>query len=623
MIQFSVIMPTYNQVGYIRNAIRSLFMQTYDQWELIIVNDGSTDWTEEFIQDYIADERVTYLKNEENLGLGAAINKAMDIAKYDYIAYLPSDDFFLKNHLQMLKEVFEINKDVVLAYTEMRSEVSDSLLYHKNSHINGLVKQVSLQLVQTAHMKTTDRWVERSKWVSEDLYKTFWHKLIGKGSFYYINEITCQWTIHPFQRYKIISETFGGHINRYRQYYKVQDPIRMKVSENKFTDEVVAYAPYHSNFSAAKDGLKILLVGELSYNPERIYALEEAGHKLYGLWTQTPSFSFSNVGHLPFGHVEDLDYEHWEEEIRRVKPDVIYGLLNFCAVSIAYDVLRKFPDIPFVWHFKEGPFLCFEHELWNKLVYLYHKADGKIFLNEELRQWYEQYIPKMGDYLVLDGDLPKKDYFKNDFSAKLSSLDGEIHTVVAGRIVGLTIDDIKMLADNRIHLHLYTESYEASKVSFNIKAMQVAPCYFHIHKHCSPENWTKEFSQYDAGWLHCFDSKNNGVLSDVSWNDLNLPARISTMMVAGIPTIQKDNWKHIVAMQSCVKDIGCGIFYRDMEDLAKQLYNKRKMVKLQANVKKHRLNFSFDRHVPELVNYFRSIINKKKNNENNTKISFA
>lgn len=60
-----------------------------------------------------------------------------------------------------------------------------------------------------------------------------------------------------------------------------------------------------------------------------------------------------------------------------------------------------------------------------------------------------------------------------------------------------------------------------------------------------------------------------------------------------------------------------------MEDLAKQLYNKRKMVKLQANVKKHRLNFSFDRHVPELVNYFRSIINKKKNNENNTEISFA
>lgn len=611
MIQFSVIMPTYNQVGYIRNAIRSLFEQTYNQWELIIVNDGCSDWTEDFIQDYINDERVTYLKNEENTGLGTAINKAMDVAKYDYIAYLPSDDFYFKNHLQKLKEIFETKKDVVLAYAEMRSEVSDSLLYHKNSHINGLVKQVSLQLVQTAHKKTDDRWVERSEWVSEDLYKTFWHKLVDKGSFYHLDEETCQWTIHPFQRYKIISETFGGHINRYRQYYKVQEPIRMKVSEHKFTDEVKAFASYHNEFSMAKDGLKILLVGELSYNPERIYALEEAGHKVYGLWTPTPSYSLSNVGHLPFGHVEDLDYEHWEEEIRRVKPDVIYGLLNFCAVSIAYDVLRKFPDIPFVWHFKEGPFLCFEHELWNKLVYLYHNADGKIFLSDELRQWYEQYIPKVEDYLILDGDLPKKDYFKDDFSPKLSAKDGEIHTVVAGRIVGLTIGDIKALADNRIHLHLYTESYEASKAGFNAKAMQVAPRHFHIHEHSSPEDWTKEFSRYDAGWLHCFDSSNNGVLSDVSWNDLNLPARISTMMVAGIPTIQKDNSDHIVAMQSCVKNLDCGIFYKNMEDLAKQLHNRRKMEMLQANVLKHRMEFSFDEHVPELISFFRKVIRNK------------
>ena len=53
------------------------------------------------------------------------------------------------------------------------------------------------------------------------------------------------------------------------------------------------------------DGLKILLVGELAYNADRVLALEEQGHKLYGLWMPNP-YWYNTVGPLPFGHVEDL-----------------------------------------------------------------------------------------------------------------------------------------------------------------------------------------------------------------------------------------------------------------------------------------------------------------------------
>lgn len=93
-IQFSVLMPTYNQCAFIRRAILSLMKQTYEEWELIIINDGCTDETEEYIADYLQDARVTYIKNEENTDLGHALNQGLDAAKYDYIAYLPSDDYY-------------------------------------------------------------------------------------------------------------------------------------------------------------------------------------------------------------------------------------------------------------------------------------------------------------------------------------------------------------------------------------------------------------------------------------------------------------------------------------------------------------------------------------------------
>ena len=611
MIGFSVIMPTYNQKGFIRNSIRSLFSQTYEQWELIIVDDGCTDGTKDFIDDYLQDSRITYLRNEKNRGIGCAINRALDIAKFDYIAYLPSDDFYFENHLWVMKDMFEKNEDYVLVYTQMKSEMQDSLLDKNNEAINGLVLFQSLQMVQTAHKKTSERWVEREEYESEDLYKTFWFKLISRGQFAYANVQTCNWTIHACQRHKIMSEKYGGNLNRYRSYYKIESPIRLKVSQNKFVDEYKQFEKYRKPTKTSSNGLKILLVGELSYNPERVYALEEAGHKLYGLWTPYPRFAFTNVGHLPFGHVEDLNYYDWENEIKRVQPDIIYGMLNFAAVSFAHEVLRKCKDIPFVWHFKEGPFLCLEHGLWNQLTDLFTLSDGQIYLNQVAKKWYDQYFPESNQYIFLDGDLPKKDIFGDCFSEKLSAKDGEIHTVVAGRMIGMELDMLEVLAKNKIHIHLYNESYEECIKSYLTEVENKMGRYFHQHPHCSAPKWTKEFSQYDAGWLHCIESDNYGDYSKMGWNDLNIPARVSTMMAAGLPCIQQDNSEHIVAMQECLKEIDCGIFFKDYDDLVIKLHDSERLKEIQKNAFRYRMRFSFDEHVPELIGFFRKVIRNK------------
>lgn len=612
MTGFSVIMPTYNQSEFIRGAILSLLKQSYAVWELIIVDDGSTDHTKENIVDYITQyPNIRYIRNQTNKGMGHAINQGLSVARYDHIAYLPSDDFYYIDHLKELKAKFEEFPSAILVYSGMKYDLNDTVAHSGDFETSGIREGYSLQLIQTSHRKTEDRWLERDEWVTENLSLMFWNKLKAKGEFIPTGKISCNWTNHPHQRHKIISERYGGGINIYRSYYKVQTPIKVRASDFKFTDEEEIYKNFRKKTEVAKDGLKIVLVGELAFNPDRIYALEEAGHQLYGLWMERPTYCSTTVGKLPFGNVIDIPYDNYQEEIKKIKPDVIYGLLNFGAIPLAYDVRRLFPDIPFVWHFKESGFHAMREGTWKKLIYLYTHADGKIFINKEVKAWYEQFIPNVGQSLILDGDLPKIDYFNKEFTKLLSDSDHEIHTVIPGRLVGIVPELTQTLAQHNIHVHIYTENYHDHKMGYLFHLRALSPDHIHLHPHCIPENWVKEFSQYDARWLHCFDSNNNHNLLNANWEDLNIPARMTTLAMAGLPMIQKNNFEHTVAMQSVAREKNVGVFFKDAEDLCSQLKNKEYMDLLRKNIRQQRYEFSFDYHLPELMKFFRDVIEQK------------
>ncbi|HYQ57092.1 MAG TPA: glycosyltransferase family 2 protein, partial [Draconibacterium sp.] len=615
---FSVIMPTFNQAAFIRRAILSLLQQTFTQWELIIINDGCTDETEEFISDFLlSNSNITYTKNKTNLGLGQSINKGLDIARYSYIAYLPSDDYFHYNHLETFYKKFQKAEDAVLVFSGMNYAESDSYAYSSKTQTFGIRKNYCLQLVQTAHKKTNDRWVQRDEYITANLFDMYWRKLAGKGLFYSIDKITCRWTNHKEQRHKILSEDYNGGLNDFRRYYQIKHPLKIKVSKFKFIDEEELYAPLTSRTIKIENPLKILLVGGLSYHAERITAFEEQGHKLYGLWVNKGFLSsFDTVGPLPFGNVEDISYENRKNEIAKIKPDIIYALLNTVSVSFAYQIMKENPDIPFVWHFKESPAYCLERNSWKELIKLYHFADGKIYINEEAKLWFELFIPSNGLSYILNGDMPKKNHFSNNFTPRLSNNDNAIHTMIAGRMIGITSDNIKRLAENNIHIHFYNESYHNRYENIVRRSMKVAPEHFHIHPHCKQTEWVKEFSKYDAGWLHCFNSTNYGNVINANYDDINIPARIGTLAAAGIPMIQKNNFSHIVGMQSIVKNYNMGIFFKDYEDLVTQLRNKKLMNELRENVIKHREKFTFDYHVPNLIDFFRKVIETKRNHSN-------
>lgn len=107
----SVILPAYNAEKYLKEAIDSILLQTYRNFELIVLNDGSTDSTEEIILSY-DDPRIKYVKNETNLKLIKTLNKGIGLAQGEYIARMDADDISLPTRFEKEIRMFEKNPEL-------------------------------------------------------------------------------------------------------------------------------------------------------------------------------------------------------------------------------------------------------------------------------------------------------------------------------------------------------------------------------------------------------------------------------------------------------------------------------------------------------------------------------
>ncbi len=137
---------------------------------------------------------------------------------------------------------------------------------------------------------------------------------------------------------------------------------------------------------------------------------------------------------------------------------------------------------------------------------------------------------------------------------------------------------------------------------------RVAPDHFHVHPQVDQREWLREFSQYDAGWLHDFRSTNGGDLHAATWDDLNIPARMGTLAAAGVPAIQRDNSGSVVATQTLARERQLGIFWNGTADLVTQLRDRAHMAELRESVWRQRDEFTFDAHRDRLVAFLREAI---------------
>ncbi len=128
---FSIIVPTYNRASFIQNTIDSVLAQTYPHFELIIVDDGSTDNSYTIINNY-SSNKIHYIK-KENEERGKARNTGIDLSKGDYVTFLDSDDVIYPNHLEHAARMIQAKNlpDFYRQAYEIRDE-KGHLLVQKN-----------------------------------------------------------------------------------------------------------------------------------------------------------------------------------------------------------------------------------------------------------------------------------------------------------------------------------------------------------------------------------------------------------------------------------------------------------------------------------------------------------
>ena len=198
-----------------------------------------------------------------------------------------------------------------------------------------------------------------------------------------------------------------------------------------------------------------------------------------------------------------------------LKPDVIYALLNWQAVPFCHEVLKANPGIPFVWHYKEGPFISLEKGHWNQMVDLYARGGRRhLLLGRDAALDGVGAAGDRGDgrpTMVLDGDLPKQDWFDGRAIAAAVGAGRRDPHGGAGPADRAAPAHGRGTGARRASTCTSTAtSRRASGSSGSIKRGSLAPRHLHLHANVSQDRWLAEFSQYDAGWLHFFRSENHG-----------------------------------------------------------------------------------------------------------------
>jgi glycosyltransferase involved in cell wall biosynthesis len=251
MPKVSVIMPAYNSGKYIIDAIESVLHQSYSDYELIIIDDGSKDNTREIIMSYDNRNEMRYYY-QENSGISAARNKGIELSTGKYIAFLDADDLWMPDKLSESVKYLENNSAIKMVYSDMfiinsSGEVTGQWFRMKKEYAEGDIYE---NLIKECFIVPTSFVIEKAV-LLEDLFNVkatgvedydLWMRLARKYRYGLIRDPLVKWRNHDgnySKNYAIVSEgligIFERELKEWNRKDKYYDIIVKRLSSTLYT----------------------------------------------------------------------------------------------------------------------------------------------------------------------------------------------------------------------------------------------------------------------------------------------------------------------------------------------------------------------------------------------------
>lgn len=246
----SVIIPCYNGEEFIREAIESVINQTYQNWEIIVVDDGSTDNSKEIVDKCRTGQRIKCVQHDINKGIAKARNTGIRLARGDYIAFLDQDDVWLSDKLKVQVNCFKNQQEDIgmictgMVFTDEKLKPQRIFKGFRDDDQKELVKNIYLQPTNSASvMMVKKRCFSQLGFFDESLYGwddfEMWMRIASQYKIKYIREAvvkkrmhTENWQSLPKVR-KEAKKVFDQavQLHPFLEDYRIEKEARMLYSE--------------------------------------------------------------------------------------------------------------------------------------------------------------------------------------------------------------------------------------------------------------------------------------------------------------------------------------------------------------------------------------------------------